>query len=185
MAMLLALRPLVGRSLSRPLAAASVRSIHGPTKSEEYDDVAKYPPIRPFRNRDEKGEADLVETMKSLKTVEEKQWYLNKPKFYGWYSSVIGADRIRYGTLEFVQYVTNTTLVDGRLPDRYGSVVKSSDDASAKSVEEPIDVEARKIANELEPIIKAFLVINLSFGATRKVQTRKVLDIKNRAKRRS
>jgi hypothetical protein len=44
-----------------------------------------------------------VETMKSLQTVEEKQWYLNKPKFYGWYTTVVDAKEIRYGTLDFVQ----------------------------------------------------------------------------------
>ena len=162
MALLIALRPLVGRGLSRPLSAASVRSIHGPTKSEEYDAVAKYPPILTHRNPDEKGEADLVETMKNLKTVEEKQWYINKPKFYGWYSTVVNADRIRYGTLDFVQYVTNTTVVDDRLPERYGNVgAKNDDDATSttESVVEPIDAEARKIAQELEPIIKAYLVM--------------------------
>jgi len=163
MALLIALRPLVGRSigLSRPLAAASVRPIHGPTKSAEYDEVPKYPPIMPYRNVDEKGEADLVETVKNLKTVEEKQWYINKPKFYGWYTTVVNANRIRYGTLDFVQYITNTTVVDDRLPDRYGNVVKSSGDEeteTAKNGEAPIDVEAKKIAQELEPIIKAYLV---------------------------
>jgi len=102
MAKLIHLRPLLSRSLTRPLAAP-LRSIHGPTKPDEYNEVAQYPPIRPYRNADERGEAELAETLKRLKTVEEKQWYINKPKFYGWYTTVVDADRIRYGTLDLVQ----------------------------------------------------------------------------------
>ena len=101
--------------------------------------------------------------MKSLKTVEEKQYYLNKPKYYGWYSTMIDAQFIRYGSLDLVQYLTNTTLIDDKLPERYGNVGTNNEETSeVPSREEkllPIDIEARRIAHQIEPAIKAFLVI--------------------------
>ena len=104
-----------------------------------------------------------VELVKSLKTVEEKQYYLNKPKYYGWYSTMIDAQFIRYGSLDLVQYLTNTTLIDDKLPERYGNVVTNNEETSeVPSREEkllPIDIEARRIAQLIEPAIKAFLVI--------------------------
>jgi hypothetical protein len=104
-----------------------------------------------------------VELVKSLKTVEEKQYYLNKPKYYGWYSTIIDAQFVRYGSLDLVQYLTNTTLIDNKLPERYGNVVTNADEtADGTSREEkllPIDIEAKRIAQQIEPAIKAYLVI--------------------------
>ncbi len=64
------------------------------------------------------------------------------------------------------QYATNTTLIEDSLPERYGTVPKTGkpDDQELSGIESekkellPIDVEARKLAKEIEPIIKAFLV---------------------------
>lgn len=154
MAQLTRLRPLLTRGLARPSVA--LRSIHGPKRGEEFNKVAQYPSIRPYRNQDEKGEAELTETIKNLKTVEEKQWYINKPKFYGWYSTIVGIDRIRYGTLDFAQYVTNTVIVDNQLPECYGNVFKKSEEELVDS--NLIDIEAKKITAEIEPLIKSFLV---------------------------
>lgn len=89
-------------------------------------------------------------------------YYLNKPKYYGWYSTVIDAQFVRYGTLDMVQYLTNTTLIDNKLPERYGNVVKNKEETSETSSREekllPIDIEAKRIAQLIEPAIKAFLV---------------------------
>ena len=154
-----------------PVHLSSARSIHGPPKVDEYHKEAQYPKIEIHATEREREELKLSEFVKSLKTVEEKQWYLNKPKYYGWYSRVVDAKAIKYGSLDFVQYATNTTLVDGKLPDRYGSVLKSveSSEESANSLpsEEKllaIDVEARQMAQEIEPILKAYLVILVLLG---------------------
>jgi hypothetical protein len=62
-----------------------------------------------------------------------------------------------------VQYLTNTTLIDNKLPERYGNVVKNNEETVEGSLREekllPIDIEARRIAQLIEPAIKAFLVI--------------------------
>jgi hypothetical protein len=47
------------------------------------------------------------------------------------------------------------------IPERYGNVAKPVEE-TAQTEEKPIDVEARRIAKELEPIIKAYLVGSLS-----------------------
>ena len=61
----------------------------------------------------------MVELVKNLKTVEEKLYYMNKPKYYGWQSTVIEASRIRSTSLDLVQYITNTTTVENELPPIY------------------------------------------------------------------
>ena len=88
----------------------SCRQFHGPPKKEEYSDKAEYPPIRKFKSKDEEKYSELKSFMKSLQTVEEKQIYLNKPKYYGWYSCVMKNTKIGPTTLDFLQFVTNTTI---------------------------------------------------------------------------
>ena len=44
---------------------------------------------------------------------------MNKPKYYGWQSYIIDASKIRPTSLDFVQYITNTTLVENELPPIY------------------------------------------------------------------
>ena len=86
------------------------RYFHGPPKKEEYSDKPNYPPIRKFKSKDEEKYSGLKSFMKNLQTVEEKQIYLNKPKYYGWYSCVIKNAKIGPTTLEFLQFATNTTI---------------------------------------------------------------------------
>ena len=64
-------------------------------------------------------QAKLVQCVKSLSTVEEKLYHVNKPKYYGWQSVIVEASRIQPTSLEFAQYVTNTTTVDNELPPLY------------------------------------------------------------------
>lgn len=148
------------RSLST-VPRLGVRLIHGPAPSQdEYTEVPHYPKILAHKNKDDLEQAKLVDLVKSLKTVEEKQAYINKPKYYGWYTCVIDAKKIRCGSLDFVQYVTNTTVVDGKLPELYGNVVSTEkveeETPNAKTL--PIDEEAQRIAKQVEPILKSFLV---------------------------
>ena len=94
------------------------RKFHGLPTSEEYTAVAQYPKIPQFKNKEEASYAALKSQIKSLKTVEEKQIYLNKPKYYGWYSCVMDIDRIPPDTLDLMQYATNTTIVKNELPEK-------------------------------------------------------------------
>ena len=60
-----------------------------------------------------------MDYVKKLDTVEEKLYHINKPKYYGWQSYVINATNIKPTSLDFVQYVTNTTMVENELPSVY------------------------------------------------------------------
>ena len=127
----------------------SERKIHGPQLTNEYRKEAVYPPIKKFKSKRDEEEvinfisyivsrglkcnrvkwdsasqffifqANLIENVRKLDTVEEKLYYMNKPKYYGWQSYIIDASKIRPTSLDFVQYITNTTLVENELPPIY------------------------------------------------------------------
>ena len=98
------------------------RKFHGPPKSEEYTAVAEYPKIPQFKNIHEQSYAELKNQIKSLNTVEEKQLYLNKPKYYGWYSCNMEVNKIPPESLNLLQYVTNTTIVRNQLPEKLSNL---------------------------------------------------------------
>ena len=98
------------------------RKFHGPPKSEEYTAVAQYPEIPKFKNVHEKSYDELKNQIKSLQTVEEKQLYLNKPKYYGWYSCNMDVNQVPPESLNLLQYVTNTTIVRNQLPEKLSNL---------------------------------------------------------------
>eukprot|EP00095_Tigriopus_kingsejongensis_P003615 maker-scaffold49_size462716-snap-gene-1.22 protein:Tk03615 transcript:maker-scaffold49_size462716-snap-gene-1.22-mRNA-1 annotation:"28s ribosomal protein mitochondrial" len=108
----------LGRSGHWGWVGSMGRALHGPPIREEYRSEPVYPPIKTFRNTDEEELANLKDTLHSLKTVEEKQYYLNKPKYFGWPSYQLSPRFISYGSLEFIQAMTDTRLVEG-WPDSY------------------------------------------------------------------
>ena len=134
-------RALKNIRLSGGAVTSSCRHFHGPTKPEEYVQVPQFPKVEQFRTADEREYDALKNTMKSLKTVEEKQIYLNKPKYYGWFSTVLDPDKILPDSLDFFQYATNTTLVD-EMPQKL------------KDLQELAATEAEK----LEPFVKKHLL---------------------------
>jgi len=119
------------------------RPFHGPPKEDEYVKEAQYPEIPKYRDENEKEYDSLKEVIKNLQTVEEKQIYLNKPKYYGWYSCVMNPEAVKPATLNFMQYVTNTTIVEDALPERFSEY----------------DEVAKREAETLEPIVKRHLVL--------------------------
>ena len=94
------------------------RCLHGPPKTNEYSDVPLYPPIPQFKNKKEKGIAETKSRMEKLGTVEEKQYFLNKPKYYGWYSYLLSHDWIPQDCKPFLQFATQTHIVED-LPEYY------------------------------------------------------------------
>ena len=126
-------------------SAASTRMIHGPalpSEDELYDKVAKYPEIDRFRNETEKAEHKTRTEIKALKTVEEKQYFVNLPKYFGWRTFLLDASYLPPSCLPSVQFLTNTTLVDDQLPDVYKSL------------------DVSKEAEELVPLIKSAIVFH-------------------------
>lgn len=107
----------------QPRLSASInspRGLHGLPPKQEYEEQAKYPPLPKLTDKNKIEEAKLVDKFDQLKTVEEKLYYLNMPKYYGWYSAVIKDQMIPYGCLDFAQYSTWTRTVPG-LPALYQS----------------------------------------------------------------
>ena len=83
-----------------------------------YFQVAQYPVIPRFRNEDEMMEAEHAEKVKGMRTVEEKQYYVNLPKYFGWKAYVMDTAKVPPAALPSVQFTTNTTTVEG-LPSPY------------------------------------------------------------------
>jgi len=98
----------------------TVRSLHGPPRENEYADAPLYPPIPQFKDKTEANIAKTKNFMAKLGTVEEKQFYLNKPKYYGWYSYLLNMDWIPCDSRPFFQFATQTHVVED-LPEYYKS----------------------------------------------------------------
>ena len=103
------------RKLVLPISA---RCLHGPPRENEYSEVPLYPPIPQFKDKKEANAAKTKNFMAKLGTVEEKQFYLNKPKYYGWYSYLLNMDWIPCDSRPFIQFATQTHVVED-LPDYY------------------------------------------------------------------
>jgi len=121
----------------------TLRGLHGPAKAKEYSETPLYPPIPTFKNKAEKGTKKAKDAVKDLNIVEEKMYQINRPKLYGWYSYVLDPDYIPADFLEFSQFSTWTTVVEG-LPKYF----------SDKDLEE----QALQILKEVGPLIEKVLV---------------------------
>ena len=90
-----------------------VRCLHGPPKVNEHSDQPLYPPIPQFRDHKEAKVSQTKNFIAKLGTVEEKQFYLNKPKYYGWYSYGLAQDWVPCDAKPFLQFATQTHVVEG------------------------------------------------------------------------
>jgi len=123
----------------------SSRHLHGPPKVNEYSEVPLYPPIPGHRTADEMEQAELRKHIRDLKTVEEKQYWVNRPKYYGWYSFIINQHEIPSDALDFVQFSTWTHVIDG-LPECYSD--PSLESAAAKTLKDVAPLVEQVILNE-------------------------------------
>lgn len=96
-----------------------------PGLDEEYTSAPHYPQIldiTPEKKRERK-KLETHETIKAVKTVEEKQIKINMPKYYGYKTSLFFENQIPYNTLPLVQHVTRTHLIEcSDLPDFYNNL---------------------------------------------------------------
>jgi len=105
------------RSLGSGWKRIGVRSLHGPPKVNEYVETAQYPVIKGFKNQQEKDTTKAKEMIKSLKTVEEKMYQINRPKFYGWYTYKVSPDYVSADFKDWSKFATCTDTIEG-LPDQ-------------------------------------------------------------------
>ena len=104
-----------------PLGRASavfVRCLHGPPRQSEYSSVSLYPSIPQHKDHKEANISATKKKMAKLGTVEEKQFFLNQPKYYGWYSYSLSEDYTPPDAREFLQFATQTHVVQD-MPDYY------------------------------------------------------------------
>jgi len=97
---------------------APIRLLHGPPKVNEHTSVPHYPPISPYKNSKEASAGKAKKQIKNLKTVEEKQYQINRPKHYGWYSYHLNQEWVPYDSCKFLQFATQTRIVQD-LPPYY------------------------------------------------------------------
>lgn len=102
----------LGKGMSSALRLG-VRGLHGPPKMNEYTEKAVYPKISPFKNDIEKRIYRTKEEVKTMKTVEEKMYQINRPKRFGWYSFMVKTNSLTSDILDWAKFSTCTEVVDG------------------------------------------------------------------------
>lgn len=98
-------------------------------ESKKTDEVV-YPPIveiSRLANKKREKEKWHVQVQK-VQSVEEKQYKINMPYYYGCKGLYLDENRVPYNSLEHAQYITRTHVAeDHRLPDIYNNVIASEE----------------------------------------------------------
>ncbi|CAH0553313.1 unnamed protein product [Brassicogethes aeneus] len=140
-----------------------VRNFASVLPNEEYTVTPQYPPIQDlsYLKRLERRHEETRESIKDVKTVEEKQIRLNMPKYYGFKSYILSEDYIPYNNLPLIQHVTRTHLiVDKELPEYYRRVYIDELVGKTKAdIEEAISIEVEG-QKRLHEVIKEDLPIH-------------------------
>lgn len=134
----------IRRKPPSPLLFQQSQAIHGPARPNNHTPVAQYPPIPGHKNKKETDDAKAKSFMNKLKTVEEKQYQINRPKYYGWYSYKLYQDWIPADGKDFLQFATQTRVIDG-LPSCYHS---QEDDNVDKLVDQIAPLVEQLVIND-------------------------------------
>lgn len=97
--------------------------------NEEYSKEPQYPPILDMGYDAVKSRRRMEwhEKIKCLKTIEEKLFAINMPRYYGFKSVMLNDHTFRYNSLPFFQYSTRTEMLDGELPHHYDKLNEKVD----------------------------------------------------------
>jgi len=117
---------------------------------QEYTETPQYPPILDisYEARMQRKRNEWYEKIKSLKTVEEKLFEINMPRYYGWKTIMLCEDSIPYNTLSFAQHVTRTHFRDFKdLPPHSASV----------------EEESNKLLGQIKPCIEEALIFEYKY----------------------
>lgn len=98
-------------------------------ENDEYTKEPQYPPIVDVGYTATKLRERLEwhEKIKCLKTVEEKLFAINMPRYYGFKSVMLNDQVFRYNSLPFFQYCTRTSISDSGLPEYYNKLNEKVD----------------------------------------------------------
>jgi len=120
-------------------SAVYVRCLHGPPRQNEYSDVSLYPSIPQHKDHREANISRTKKKIAQLGTVEEKQFFLNQPKYYGWYSYRLSDTFIPPDSREFLQFATQTHVLHD-MPDYY-----KEKDSQAEKILDQISIDIEKV----------------------------------------
>lgn len=98
-------------------------------ENEEYTKEPQYPPIVDWSYKANQSRKRLSwhEKIKCLKTVEEKLFAINMPRYYGFKCVMLNDNTFRYNSLPFYQYCTRTAIFDTGLPEYYNKLNEKVD----------------------------------------------------------
>nr|CAD7428229.1 unnamed protein product [Timema monikensis] len=124
-----------------PLIRSSLR-YYSSVNEDEYSETPEYPPIidDSLDARKKRLKLSWHDKIKSLKTVEEKLFEINIPKYYGWKCFLLKEGVIPYNSLDFTQYATRTYLMKNEdLPAYYSKEIEEEACCLADSIQSQVE----------------------------------------------
>jgi small subunit ribosomal protein S30 len=117
---------------------------------QEYTDTPQYPPILDvsYEARERRKRDDWHEKIRSLKTVEEKLFEINMPRYYGWKPIMLFEESIPYNSMSFAQHVTRTHFREFKDVPRYST---------------DLEEESQKLLEQVKPWIEDALVFEYKY----------------------
>ncbi|XP_012281803.1 28S ribosomal protein S30, mitochondrial [Orussus abietinus] len=112
-----------------PVVGHTARKYISPAVEEiQSSKVPEYPPILDvsYLAQKQRQREQAANEVKVIKTVEEKLFKLNIPRYYGWNTLNLEEGKICYNSLPFAQYITRTHVKsDSDLPSCYNDSIES------------------------------------------------------------
>lgn len=117
---------------------------------QEYTDTPQYPPILDisYEARIEREKNAWHEKIKSLKTVEEKLFEINMPRYYGWKPIMLWEELIPYNAMPFAQHVTRTHFKEFKDLPHYST---------------GLEEESHKLLGQIKPWIEEALIFEYKY----------------------
>lgn len=96
---------------------------------DEYSERPQYPSIEDpsYESKKKHEAAQWHKRISMLSSVEEKLFEINMPKYYGYKAHMITDQKFPYNVLPLAQYATRTQLVEEKLPEVYGGLIKDAE----------------------------------------------------------
>lgn len=123
---------------------------------QEYTETPQYPPIldTSYEARKRRMDEQWHEKVKALKTVEEKLFEINMPRYYGWKCIMLSEDSIPYNSLSFAQHVTRTHLGELKHLAPYST---------------DLEEESNKLLEHVKPWIEEALIFEFKYRSRKHV----------------
>jgi small subunit ribosomal protein S30 len=117
---------------------------------QEYRDTPQYPPILDisYEARKKRMIDEWHEKIKSLKTVEEKLFEINVPRYYGWKPIMLLEESVPYNAVSFAQHVTRTHFREFKGLPHYST---------------DLEEQSHKLLGQIKPCIEEALIFEYKY----------------------